>query len=194
MQSLHSPSGHAGGSHAAGAGESSPAAIHPEWFAADLRGTSSTWRLLHLEAAADCNELQGAEPDIASSMARGWSNDASALLQAAFWTAEAIWRQGLAGDRLTPAKTQRARQIGTALLGPKRAGARIDAQGAAWDAAALFSPDERSMIRLQLPPQPDSSDTTMAQAGGGLSSAKAQRLVAFACDAMHARSREGSHV
>lgn len=129
-------------------------AIDPGWFDEGLRGTSATWRLMFAEEAVASHDLAGDGLDVDElddMLAAGWPRQANALLLAAWWVAEALWRNGVAASTLSVHHLRRARQIGLALLATTPASAPSEPAAAAWLAADLFDESSCTTIRLQLP-------------------------------------------
>lgn len=130
------------------------AAIDASWFEADLRDTSDAWRLMYADEAIASGDFRGDELDLADLLAGGWPRHASALLSAAWWVAEALWRNGVATSVLNPSHMRRARQIGLAVVATTLPGSPPRPPEAAWMASELFDEPSRTTIRLQLPRTP----------------------------------------
>jgi hypothetical protein len=150
--------------------------VNSKWWSAHTQDSSAAWRMFHWEEAARSGELALSGNEIEVALQEGWPEDAAGLARAAAWVSEAVWPRGSAGLSLSLEEVRRARQIGTALLGP------APLEGVAcsvWEVAAFFTSRERVLIRLQLPPESHSSPAT-CERSTSIPVAKMQRLIAFA--------------
>ena len=160
--------------------------IDASWFAAAFRDTSPTWRRMYAEEALASGDLACDDPDVEHALADGWSLQAAALAASAWWLAEALWRNGVAGSVLAAVHLRRARQIGLAVLAvtPDRPPAQPAA--AAWLASGLFDEPARTTIRLQLPRPLSACEEAAAHLMRQIAPGQVDRLVGYARRAMGA--------
>jgi hypothetical protein len=164
------------------------ASTHPLWWSAELRGASAAWQMTHWEEAVGCGDISASDPEIGDALGEGWPDDAPGLARAAAWVCEAVWPRGSAGRSLSPEEVRRARQIGTAVLGPAPVEASaVEVAGAMWQVAAFFAPRERALIRLQVPPVASSSPLADERLNSA-SVVKVERLIGYARASVQARS------
>ena len=161
-------------------------AIDAGWFSADFCLTSPTWRLMYAEEAAASGDFVCDEPDVEAVLAGGWPVHATALVASAWWLAEALWRNGVAGSALGSVHLRRARQIGLAVLAATPVSPPPRAAAAAWLASELFDVASRTTIRLQLPRPQSSEEEAAAHLLRQIAPAQAGRLVGYARSAMGA--------
>ena len=159
-------------------------AIDAGWFDTDFRLTSPTWRLMYAEEAAASGDFVCDEPDVEAALAGGWPVHATALVASAWWLAEALWRNGVAGSVLGAVHLRRARQIGLAVLAATPVSPPPRASAAAWLASELFDVSSRTTIRLQLAPPQSTEEDAAADLLRQIAPAQAGRLVGYARSAM----------
>lgn len=161
-------------------------AIDASWFGADFQLTSATWRLMYAEEAVASGDFDCREPDVVESLSQGWPEHPTALVASAWWLAEAIWRNGVAGAVLGAVHLRRARQIGLAVLAVTPVSPSSRPAAAAWLASELFDVPTRTTIRLQLArPQP-ADEEAGARIRQQIAPAQASRLIGYARTAMGA--------
>ncbi|MGI4776865.1 MAG: hypothetical protein ACRYGA_01895 [Janthinobacterium lividum] len=166
------------------ANSSTDETIDASWFESDLLRTSGTWRLMYAEEALGSGDFSCAELDVADFLAYGWPRHASALLSAAWWVAEALWRNGVAASVLSVAHLRRARQTGVAMLATTLPRSPSGPAAAAWSASGLFDEPARTTIRMQLPRTlalDEEADTDFMRQ---LTPAQVRKLVRYAQSAM----------
>ncbi|MDB5880102.1 MAG: hypothetical protein JWQ41_3516 [Variovorax sp.] len=159
---------------------SAPGAIDDSWFGTDFRFTSPTWRLMHAEEAAASGDFACLEPEVVDLLSDGWPAHAVALVASAWWLAEALWRNGVAGSVLGAVHLRRARQIGLAVLANAPISPPAHPAAAAWLASELFEEPCRTTIRLQLARSQPADDEVCAQIRRQITPAQATRLVGYA--------------
>lgn len=159
---------------------STPGAIDDSWFGTDFRSTSPTWRLMHAEEAAATGDFACLEPEVVDLLADGWPPYAVPLVASAWWLAEALWRNGVAGSVLGAVHLRRARQIGLAVLATAPIIPPARPAGAAWLASELFEEPFRTTIRLQLARSQSADNGVCAEIRRQITPAQATRLVGYA--------------
>lgn len=158
--------------------------IDGSWFEAEFRHTSPTWRLMYADEAAASGDFAYLEPEFADLLADGWPAHAAALVASAWWLAEALWRNGVAGAVLGAVQLRRARQIGLAVLATTPISRPDRPAKAAWLASELFDDASRRTIRLQLARPESADDEAGRQIRQQITIAQAGRLVGYARTAM----------